>query len=174
MVPRQRSHRTGLGSSEPVGLEQPPDPGAALERHPAASPCSPKPTRSFSTCKTACGRRVTSVGNVRWRKGGQRTLPPHPPALPNNRSGCRGSGNRLLADLGRSVNMRPVRPVTRCTRCVQRPRSRSAHVHDLPRSSALADGRVSAIARLRQSSFRNYNCMRERVKLQPWVNGKKI
>ena len=143
------------GIIEPMGLGRPAAPVAALERHPAASSCCPKPRASISTWPTACGRRVPSLANVWRRSGGQWALPLHSPALPRSRSGHLGIRGRLLAHLARSVEPRAVRPVARCTRCVQRPRCGSAHTHDLLRSDALADGRVSDMPKRAQSSFRN-------------------
>ena len=103
------------------------------------------------------GLRVAS--SIDWQhwvaKGGQPPVILDTPAVPKSRSGCRGIGSRQLADRGRSIEPRAVRPVARCTRCVQRPRCGSAHTHDLLRSDALADGRVSDMPKRAQSSFRN-------------------
>eukprot|EP00966_Prymnesium_polylepis_P286994 6629295-Prymnesium_polylepis.1 len=55
--------------SEPVGLGRSADPVATLEKRPAASPCSPKPTASLGTRSTPCGRQVLSLGND-WRRRG--------------------------------------------------------------------------------------------------------
>ena len=109
----------------------------------------------------ACGRRVLSISNAWWRKGGQRALSLHPPALPKSRSGCRCIGSRQLADRGRSVGPRAARPVAPCTRCAQRPRCLSAHTQDLLRSGTLADGRVSDMPKERRVRFK---LVRERVK----------
>eukprot|EP00966_Prymnesium_polylepis_P172284 3983893-Prymnesium_polylepis.1 len=63
--------------------------GNPREKRPTASPCIPKPTASLGTRSTACGRQVRLLGNAwrRSRRGGQRALLLHQPALPNSRSG---------------------------------------------------------------------------------------
>ena len=119
-----------------------PPPLAALEKRPAASTCIPKPKASLSACLTACGRWVPSLDNASWRRGGQRAFLLHTPALPKSRSGHRCIGDRLLVDLGRSVDTEALQPVVHCTRCRQRFQSRSAQAHGLPRPGGLADGRV--------------------------------
>ena len=116
--------------------------GAALEKRPAASTCIPKPKASLIACLTACGRWVLSLDNASWRRGGQRAFLLHTPALPKSRSGHRCIGDRLLVDLGRSVDTEALQPVVHCTRCRQRFQSRSAQAHGLPRPGGLADGRV--------------------------------
>ena len=116
-------------------------PSRSVQR-PAHAGCSPKPTASLGTRSTACGRQVLSLVNAWWRRGGQRALSLHPPALPNSRSGHRCDGSRLLVDLGRSVDLEALRPLARRNRCRQRSRSRSARAHGLPRPGGLADGRV--------------------------------
>ena len=125
-----------------MGLGRPADPVATLEKRPTTSPCSPKSTASLGTRSTACGRQVLSLGNAWRRRGGQRALLLHPPALPNSRSGHRCDGGRLLVDLGRSVDLEALRPLARRNRCRHRSRSRSARAHGLPRPGGLADGRV--------------------------------
>ena len=154
-VSQQHPGCTEHGCCDPLRVGRPSVHEAHFQQRPAASPCCPKSTGSFITWMTACGRRVASVGNILWRRGGRWTLPLKPPALSRSRSRCRGTANGLPADLGRFVETRALCPVARCTQCVQWPRSRSAHAHYLLRSGALADGRISAIASLRQSSFRN-------------------
>ena len=154
-VSQQHPGCTEHGCCDPLRVGRPSVHEAHFQQRPAASPCCPKSTGSFITWMTACGRRVASVGNILWRRGGRWTLPLKPPALSRSRSRCRGTANGLPADLGRFVETRALCPVARCTQCVQWPRSRSAHAHYLLRSGELADGRISAIASLRQSSFRN-------------------
>ena len=70
--------------------------------------------RSFRPRLMACGRRVQSVCNIRWRWGGQRTLPVHPPALSKSRCGHRSTAGRLAADLHQFVDVGAVRPLARC------------------------------------------------------------
>ena len=145
--PRSSVLRHHSGCKEHASFEferlrrSPPLP-AALQRRLTSSPCCPRPRRSFSPWLTACGRRVSSLGNIRWRWGGLLTLPLHPPALPKNRCRPRSIGSRLAADLHRHVDPMAVRPVTRCCHRVQRPRRRSAQANDLQRSGELTDGRV--------------------------------
>ena len=142
-VSRQHCGCKEHSSSEPLGLERPAALAAALEQRPAGSPWCLRPTRSFRPRLTACGRRVRSVGNDWWRRGGQPTLILDAPALPKSRCGQRCIGSRLAADLHWKVEPDALMPMARCTGCVQRPRSRSAHAHDLSRPGALADGPVS-------------------------------
>ena len=114
-VSQQHLGCNGHERSGPVGLGRPPLPVAALQRRPAASPCHPGPTASFSMRLTACGRRVRSIGDAWWRRGGKRTWILHPPALPMSRSGRRGIRSRLLEALQRQVDPAAARPVRRCS-----------------------------------------------------------
>ena len=102
-------------SSEPLGLERPAALAAALEQRPAGSPWCLRPTRSFRPRLTACGRRVRSVGNEWWRRGGQPTLILDAPALPKSRCGQRCIGSRLAADLHWKVDPDALLPMARCT-----------------------------------------------------------
>ena len=82
--PRSSVLRHHSGCKEHASFEferlrrSPPLP-AALQRRLTSSPCCPRPRRSFSPWLTACGRRVSSLGIIRWRWGGLLTLPLHPP-----------------------------------------------------------------------------------------------
>ena len=114
-VPRQHCGCKEHSSSEPLGLERPAALAAALEQRPAGSPWCLRPTRSFRPRLTACGRRVRSVGNDWWRRGGQPTLILDAPALPKSRCGQRCIGSRLAADLHWKVEPDALMPMARCT-----------------------------------------------------------
>eukprot|EP00966_Prymnesium_polylepis_P208949 4840554-Prymnesium_polylepis.1 len=73
----------------------------------------------YSLDWSACGRHAVSLGNAWWRSSGQRALLLHPPALPSSRSGHRCHGDRLPVDLGRSVDLKALRPLARRNRCRQ-------------------------------------------------------
>jgi hypothetical protein len=103
-VSRQHSGCAGRSSIEHLGLGRSPASVAAFGRHPAASPCSPRPTASLSTCSTACDRRIPSIVNAWCSSSHQQAMLLHPPGLPKSRSGCRGIRSRLLADLHWSVD----------------------------------------------------------------------
>ena len=88
---------------------------SSREQRPAGSPWCLRPTRSFRPRLTACGRRVRSVGNDWWRRGGQPTLILDAPALPKSRCGQRCIGSRLAADLHWKVDPDALLPMARCT-----------------------------------------------------------